>query len=389
MKPLRGHVLVVDDLDLNREALGRMLRKLGLTVEDCADGRTALDLAFSGRFDAVLLDVMMPDMDGVTVLTHLKADPRVRDLPVVMLSAHTEKERIRQCIDLGADDYLTKPIDMEALIARLGSCVRRKMLQDQEREYRRRLEMTNVELRRLNLQKSHFLAVAAHDLKSPLTAVRLLAEQLSSGEEQNVAALQLSGKRIYGAVERILATLQALLDSVASDSGHLKLNKRLVDIGSIVAKAVDDNRIYATSKGIELVGLPAERPMYTSQVDELRMGEAVDNLINNAIKFSQSGTRVQVELESLGGPQPLVFLKVRDEGPGLTDEDLTKVFSAYQRLSAQPTGDETSTGLGLSIVKQMVELHGGSVRVESQLGRGSTFIMEIPLVEPVRIADRA
>jgi signal transduction histidine kinase len=331
---------------------------------------------------------MMPEMDGVTVLTHLKGDPRTRDLPVVMLSAHTEKERIRQCIDLGADDYLTKPIDMEALIARLGSCVRRKMLQDQEREYRRRLEMTNVELRRLNLQKSHFLAVAAHDLKSPLTAVRLLAEQLTDSEaQQDMAALKSTGKRIQGAVERILATLQALLDSVASDTGHLKLNKRLVDVGAIVAKAAEDNRIYADSKGIRLVPPPEDRPAYMTQIDELRMAEAVDNLINNAIKFSLSGTEVRITLEHREGDPPQVVLKVRDQGPGLTEDDKTKVFGAYQRLSAQPTGNETSTGLGLSIVKQMVELHGGNVWVESEVGLGATFALEIPLVEPVRSLD--
>lgn len=383
MKPLRGHILVVDDLDLNREALGRMLRKLGLTVEDCPDGITALDLAATGRFDSILLDVMMPDMDGVTVLTHLKADPRSRDIPVVMLSAHTEKERIRQCIDLGADDYLTKPIDMEALVARLNSCIRRKSLQDQEREYRRRLEMTNVELRRLNLQKSHFLAVAAHDLKSPLTAVRILAEQLGTGEGQDVASLQISGKRIQGSVERILATLEALLDSVASDSGHLKLNKRIVDIGSIVLKALEENRIYAESKGITLLGPGADRPILTTQVDELRIGEAVDNLVNNAIKFSPRDREVRVELVRVEADNcPRVAIRVTDQGPGLTEDDMGKAFRAYQRLSAQPTGNEVSTGLGLSIVKQMVEMHGGTVTVQSQPGQGATFQMELPLVEP-------
>ena len=380
---LRGHILVVDDLDLNREALSRMLRKLGLTVEDAADGRRALELAALGRFDVVLLDVMMPDMDGITVLTHLKADEKTRDIPVVMLSAHTEKERIRQCINLGADDYLTKPIDMEALVARLASCLRKKMLQDQEKEYRRRLEMTNLELRRLNLQKSHFLAVAAHDLKSPLTAVRLLAEQMTYADELDVDRLRISGQRIQGSVERILATLQALLDSVASDSGHLKLNKRQADMSLIVDKSLEANRVYSESKGITLVGPKVDRPSFFCQMDELRIGEAVDNLINNAIKFSPPGTQVNVSLSREEGFPPMVSLKVKDQGPGLTDEDMGMVFGAYQRLSAQPTGNETSTGLGLSIVKQMVELHGGRVRVESQANQGAVFSLGIPLVEPI------
>lgn len=384
---LRGHVLVVDDLDLNREALSRMLRKLGLTVEDAPDGNKALELAATGRFDVVLLDVMMPEMDGITVLTHLKADEKTRDIPVVMLSAHTEKERIRQCINLGADDYLTKPIDMEALIARLASCLRKKVLQDQEKEYRRRLEMTNLELRRLNLQKSHFLAVAAHDLKSPLTAVRLLAEQLSLVDEIDLDRLRISGQRIQGSVERILATLQALLDSVASDSGHLKLSKRQSDMSLIVAKSLDANRVYAESKGIALAGPASDGPAFYCQMDELRIAEAVDNLINNAIKFSPPGTKVEVSLSREEGFPPMVSMKVKDQGPGLTDEDKGLVFGAYQRLSAQPTGNETSTGLGLSIVKQMVELHGGRVAVDSQANRGAVFSLEIPLVEPIPQAE--
>ena len=124
-----------------------------------------------------------------------------------------------------------------------------------------------------------------------------------------------------------------------------------------------------------------------TQIDELRMAEAVDNLINNAIKFSPMGTEVSISLEYRAGDPDRVVLQVRDQGPGLTEEDKTKVFGAYQRLLAQPTGNETSTGLGLSIVKQMVELHGGSVWVDSQPGSGATFGIEIPLVEPVRGLD--
>ncbi len=381
MTPLHGHVLVVDDLDTNRDALSRMLEREGLTTEAAQDGLDALDKVRAGAFDVILLDVMMPRLDGIQTLTILKQEIGIRDIPVIMLSALNEAKAIRECIELGADDYLPKPIDRSLLRARLASCLRRKQLTDKEKEYLTRLESTNEELRRLNHLKSRFLAVAAHDLKNPMTTILLLADQLSESWD-DVAVTGAKRKqlgRIRESVQKMLGIIQALLDSAAAETGHFELNLQPLDLAALVMDVADENRVYAESKQIHLrCEIPTVGPL-TAQVDPSRIRDALDNLVNNAIKFSPADREIRVSLEAAGTK---ALFRVKDQGPGLTEEDKKLVFGLYQRLSAKPTGNEFSTGLGLSIVKQRVELHGGRVWVESTLGEGATFCVELPLSLP-------
>ena len=377
MIPLLGHVLVVDDLDTNREALSRMLEREGLTTEVAQDGLEALEKVRVGAFDAILLDVMMPRLDGIQTLTILKREIATRDIPVIMLSALNEAKAIRECIELGADDYLPKPIDRSLLRARLASCLRRKQLVDNERDYLTRLESTNEELRRLNHLKSRFLAVAAHDLKNPMTTILLLADQLNESLDDTAAIgpKRKQVNRIRESIQKMLGIIQALLDSAAAETGHYELDLQPVDLSALVMDVADENRVYAESKQIQLrCEIPSMEPLI-AQVDSARIRDVMDNLINNAIKFSPANRQIQVSLESSGNT---ALFRVKDHGPGLTEEDKKLVFGLYQRLSARPTGSELSTGLGLSIVKQRVELHGGRVWVESTHGQGATFCVELP-----------
>jgi signal transduction histidine kinase len=377
MTPIQGHVLVVDDLDTNRDALARMLEREGLTTEVAQDGLEALEKVRSGAFDAILLDVMMPRLDGIQTLTILKQEAGIRDIPVIMLSALNEAKAIRECIELGADDYLPKPIDRSLLRARLASCLRRKQLLDNEKDYRIRLETSNEELRRLNHLKSRFLAMAAHDLKNPMTTILLLAEQLSENWEE-ADTLPLKRRqlgRICESIQKMLGIIQALLDSAAAETGHYELNLQTVDLSGLVLEVAEENRVYAESKQIKVSCEVPMDPPILSQVDHGRIRDVMDNLVNNAIKFSPFGRSIWISLERSDDG---ILFRVKDQGPGLTEEDKKLVFGLYQRLSAKPTGSEFSTGLGLSIVKQRVELHGGRVWVESQPGEGAMFSVELP-----------
>ncbi len=378
MTSLQGHVLVVDDLDTNRDALARMLEREGLSTEVAQDGLEAVEKARAGAFDVILLDVMMPRLDGIQTLSILKQEEGLRDIPVIMLSALNEAKAIRECIELGADDYLPKPIDRALLRARLASGLRRKQFADREKNSLLRLEATNEELRRLNLLKSRFLAVAAHDLKNPMTTILLLADQLGEAlEDPNSVSLKHKKlQRIRESIQKMLGIIQALLDSAAAETSQYEMNFQPTDLSGLTLEVAEENRIYAESKQIHLgCEVPKEAPL-VARVDAARVRDIMDNLINNAIKFSPAQRSVWISLTRAGNR---VLFRVKDQGPGLTEEDKKLAFGLYQRLSALPTGNEFSTGLGLSIVKHRVELHGGRVWVESRYGEGATFHVELPM----------
>ena len=383
MTGLQGHILVVDDLETNRDPLVRALQKEGLTTDEARDGIEALEMLRKGSYDTILLDLMMPRMDGKETLTILKQDKELADIPVIMLSAANESKNVTECIGLGADDYLPKPIDRALLHARLASCLKRKHLQDQEREYLIRLESTNQELKHLSHLKSRFLAVAAHDLKNPMTTVLITVDKMLEMEEGTVPLAQqrLSARRIRDSVQRMLGIVQGLLDSAAYEVGSLEIHPRTLDLNAMVKAVVNDNQVYASSKLIRIFHFLPPDPVIVN-VDERRIRETLENLINNAIKFSPLDREISVALYLPNGSDGNAVISVQDQGPGLTEEDLAHVFTAYQNLSAKPTGGEVSVGLGLSIVKQMIELHGGRVWVDSEAGKGATFFLELPQQRP-------
>jgi signal transduction histidine kinase len=389
-EPARARILVVDDADFNREVMTRILDKEGYLVETAFDGADALEKMRREAFDMILLDVMMPGVDGIQVIETMHGDEGLKHLPVVMLSALNEQETVLKCIQLGAQDYLPKPINQQLLKARISACLEKKRSHDLEREYTRRVESmsaqlqaVNERLREANQLKSRFLATAAHDLKNPLGGILLMAnlirEEAESGQLSELARKQSS--KIHDTVQKMLLIINSILDSAIQEMGEVELSLEMTNLGDLVHRVVQENEAYATSKDIRLIYEETFAAECWGLLDRMRVSQAMDNLVNNAIKYSPFGSTVRIflNLRVVDG-QDRVHIEVRDQGPGMTEEDLAQAFGVFQRLSAQPTGGEYSTGLGLSIVKQMVELHDGWVWIESAPGQGSTFLVEIPLM---------
>lgn len=387
----QGRILVVDDADLNREVMARILERDHHQVEVAADGAEALAMMRARPYDLVLLDVMMPGVDGIQVIETMHADERLKQVPVIMLSALHEQEAILKCIQLGAQDYLPKPINQQMLKARICACLESKRFHDLEREYTQRVEeigaqlqSANERLRRANHLKSRFLATAAHDLKNPLGGILLLADGIRSAAESggDPSRIALQAARVHEVVQRMSSIIQSLLDTTVQEMGEVNPCFEMTNLGDLVHRVVQENELYATSKDIRLHYRETLAAECWGSVDRVRLGQAIDNLVNNAIKYSPVGREVWVELTlRIVDGADRVHVEVRDQGPGLTPEDVGQAFGPFQRLSATPTGGEYSTGLGLSIVKQMVELHEGWVWIESEAGKGATFLVEIPLRE--------
>jgi signal transduction histidine kinase len=226
-----------------------------------------------------------------------------------------------------------------------------------------------------NHVKTEVLAIAAHDLKTPLQTILGFSE-LAAAESVEGSPAAGYTRFIAGGAGRMLEIVESLLDMTALDEGRLVPSWAPVDVAQVAAHVVESNQAPADRKRQRLT-LRAEPSLVLG--DETRLAQVADNLVSNAIKFSPAGAAIEVEVcRAAEG----IRLAVRDEGPGLSEEDLTRVFGRFQRLSARPTGDEISTGLGLYIVKRLVELHRGSVRAESDgPGRGSTFVVVLPVLD--------
>jgi len=238
--------------------------------------------------------------------------------------------------------------------------------------------------------KTELLGMAAHDLKNPLQVVigyaQLLKEQKSA---EDYAA------KIEDAARHMLSLIQALLESAAAETGKLKLELKVVDVSQLVKLVVEFNRERARLKN-QTIHCNAQPECYAC-IDTNRFGEAIENLISNAIKYSPEGKNIWITVQKVAlekshwrrkedwaqplPSQELVEIAVRDEGQGISAEDMPKLFGKFQKLSARPTGGESSTGLGLAIVKQLVELHGGKVWAESKgESLGTTFFITLPAV---------
>jgi signal transduction histidine kinase len=238
-----------------------------------------------------------------------------------------------------------------------------------------------IKMQRLSREKNSMLGMVAHDLKNPLTAILNFAEfiEISTTEpkHQRYAAL------IQDLSKRMTNSIHDLLEGVAQETGQVKLRKRPIDIAQLTRLVVTMNEEQAKRKD-QKIELQLDEDCLAN-VDEDRMCEVLDNLLSNAIKYSPKGKSITVSVKKLDKPNHVpqylssVVVAVTDEGQGLSDDDQANMFGAFQRLSAQPTGGETSNGLGLSIVKQLVELHDGKIWAQSDgKEKGSTFFVELP-----------
>jgi len=235
------------------------------------------------------------------------------------------------------------------------------------------LATLNAELRKATELKGELLRIAAHDLRNPLQGISGLAEliQLELASPSEVAA---HARSIYSSVGHMIEILAGVLRNEAIESGRLVLSMERVDLGEVAAVVLQRNHTGANAKRQRIVYTAGRNCWVRADAD--RIAEAMDNIVSNAVKFSPPGATIWITVRRGGSG---IRFEVRDQGPGLTEDDKRRLYGQFQRLSARPTGGESSTGLGLSIVKRLVELHHGKTWAESEgEGRGSTFVIELP-----------
>jgi signal transduction histidine kinase/ligand-binding sensor domain-containing protein len=235
------------------------------------------------------------------------------------------------------------------------------------------LERQNVSLAEMNTEKNEFLGIVSHDLKNPIGAVRGLADLIHSGFAEG-KQIQTISEQIVLTADRMLELVKNLLDVNQLEQGGMKFNNVSFDVAPMVEATLEQYQTAADAKNITLYFV-AEAASTLALADEQATTQIFDNIVSNAVKYSPHGKNVFIRLKS---SHEAVRVEVQDEGQGISEDDMKKLFGKFARLSARPTGGEHSTGLGLSIVKKMVEAMNGKVWCESELGKGATFIVELP-----------
>lgn len=367
-------ILAVDDNSSNLELLDQIFGARQHCVRVATSGQRALDSARIAPPDLILLDITMPEMDGYETCQRFKADPILANIPIIFISALDDPLDKVKAFSVGGADYITKPFQAEEVLARADHQLRITALERELRIQNQQLEASLSQLKLLNEEKSRFLGIVAHDLRNPLHSILLLVE--INKEEPDLQMIRSREERICQEVWGLNKLVDRFLNLEALESGQVKPELEEIDVIAVLESARDRFKDVASKKKIVIdCDFQDTHPMVWADAAFVR--EVFDNLVSNAVKFSLHGKSVVLRVMSL---EKDVVISVEDHGPGLTVLDRENLFKRYVKLSAKPTGGEKSTGLGLSIVKSMVEAMGGRIWVDGELGQGAAFRVSLPLV---------
>ncbi len=366
-------ILIVDDQIENLQIIGNILKVYDLKKAIATNGYEALEISRRIYPDLILLDIMMPEIDGLQVCRKLKENPLTRHIPIIFLTAKTQEEDIVAGFEAGGVDYITKPFKTSELLSRVKTHLDLKLQKDTITEQ-------NEFLKNLIKEKNELMAIAAHDLKNPLQVMvgfaKIIEERCNSLNAEDVIDI---AKDIRTSGESMFRIITDLLDLNAAEENKVQFNIELVDLNELIIELIDQYRLKTEEKRIKIFFEAEQKNIYIES-DPARLLQVLDNLLSNAIKFSPFDRNIYISSNIINenNENSRIRFQIQDEGPGIAPEDMDILFVKFARLRNRPTNNETSTRLGLSIVKKFLELMNGRVWCESEFGFGAKFIFELP-----------
>jgi two-component system, sensor histidine kinase and response regulator len=377
-----ANILVIDDEPGIREGCRRALVAQGHTVYLAENSEAGLRQLAEIPADLVLLDIMMPGMDGMEALERIRAsDP---EIVVIIITGYATVELAIQAIKQGAYDFLSKPFDAVTLQLAVAQGLERRRLSIESQRVREmeaeaeRLEREKADLARLNQLKSTFTLLVAHELRAPVAAIQSYLKLILEGYIGEDRFHEIIGKAERRAGEQ-LALIGDLLDLARISDGVQRVDDLVpVDLVAVLLEVRDMMQAHADEKAITLhVDIGEAIPLILANPKHVR--QLWTNLVSNAVKYTESGGRATARLHLVEGE---VRGSVEDTGIGIAEEDLPRIFEDFFRTQQAKEFERMGTGLGLSIVRAILDLYQGEISVESELGVGSTFSFRIPLPEP-------
>lgn len=356
----RPKVLIVDDVSKNIQLVANFLKQAGYDINFALSGINALNHVKNEHFDLILLDIMMPEMDGFEVCLKLKENELTRDIPVIFLTAKTDIESISKAFEVGGVDYVTKPFNRVELLARVKMHL--ELLSQQK------------SLKELNSTKDKFFSIIAHDLKSPLNQLIGLSELINNGlKNGSLNEAVRMADLMSEASKSAKALLENLLEWSRSQTGTINYTPKLLDLHVLTKEIIDLNEQHALQKKVKLKAEIPEQCMAYADANMIKT--VLRNLVSNGIKFTNSGGSVVLSAEKDNGT---IIYSVADSGIGLKPEDIGKLFRIDINPNSIGNSKEKGTGLGLILCKEFVEINKGKIWVESKWREGTTFRLRLP-----------
>ena len=357
-------ILIAEDDQISRKLLENALVKRGYEVVATCDGKEAWDVLQSPDApQLVLLDWMMPDMDGIEVCTRVRSEKKEPYTYLILLTAKGNKEDIAMGLDAGANDYITKPFNLVELQARVQTGVRMVDLQNSLSDHVKKLQ-------ELDQLKSDFISIVSHELRTPIAVMKGGVSLILDGVVGKITDNQRDLLTdTMDNIDRLTRLVTDLLDVSKIEAGKINLRRRSTDLCAMAENIVNVFDREAREKGIQL---RTELPdgVLKLFVDDDKINQIFNNLISNAIRFTPSDGEIVIRVED---KEDHVECSVSDTGVGIAEKNIPKLFNKFVQIGRVEGSGYKGTGLGLVIVKGLVEKHGGKIRVESELGKGSTF----------------
>lgn len=361
-------ILIVDDVPANLKVLGDILKGEGYKVRPVPSGMLALKVAEKEKPDLILLDIMMPGMDGFEVCRRLKENPVLKNIPVIFISALNDTKDIVKALHAGGVDFITKPFQAEEVLARVSTHL--KLFKQSEK-----LLIQSKELQALNATKDKFFSIIAHDLRGPLGGFMALSE-LMADESQAFTPEQKKGMitALGSSSRNIFNLLENLLEWSQMQQGNTAFRPQIINLKKIATDCIKINGDAARAKGITVsADISQDQEVFA---DTNMLQAVIRNLVSNAIKFTPKGGQVSVSAGLAENNTSVIFVK--DSGIGMNPQMVADLFKINVNSSRPGTEGENSTGLGLLLCKEFVEKHEGELWVESKEGLGSAFYFSIP-----------
>ncbi len=360
-------VLLVDDQPRNLQLLGTALYQNGYDVALAASGQEALELIRESPPDLVLLDVMMAGMNGFEVCRTIKDSQFAPDLEVIFITAKTQKEDILAGFTAGGVDYITKPIQIPEVLARVKSQISLKLARDS-------LRAANCKLSKVIENQQHFLSILSHDVRAPLYGLNhLLSEALESAGELEKEDLVEMIRTCEDSSRRLSVFFEDALIWARNEAGGFEENAVAFSVNDVFCSVESLLLPLFKKKQVELV---ASIPAGTAVLSLINaFSTVIRNLLSNAVKYSRPGGRVTFQCEPLA---ETIRVAITDKGIGMSKERLDSLFLPEKRQSTLGTGNEKGSGVGLILCQSLVQKMGGTLQVESEEGNGSRFSFEVP-----------